>query len=362
MTRPSNAILRQVCANHPGLHWLEHGTIYLVRHGSHAYGTSTPESDLDVKGVAVPPTEYFYGFNKRFEQAEAKDPDAVIYDVRKFFNLAADCNPNIIEVLFCDEEDVLGASPQGEYLRENRDLFLSRKAKHTFSGYAAAQLKRIRGHHRWLKDPPKDEPTRADFGLPERTLIPADQLAAARAAVQKKIDSWQMDLSFLDPATRQAIEVEVHRVLDERELHSTGTWSAAARAVGLDDNFIELMDLERRYEAARRQWAQYQEWKRTRNPKRAELEARHFYDTKHACHLVRLLRMCREILEGRGVIVRRPDREELLAIRDGAWEYERLVEWAEAEDRALDEVAMASPLPWGPDRERLDRICCDIVE
>jgi predicted nucleotidyltransferase len=354
------SILETICTKHPGLDWLERGTIYLVRHGSHAYGTNIETSDLDVKGVAVPPREYFYGFNKRFEQAESKEPDAVIYDVRKFFKLAADCNPNIIEVLFCDDGDVLKMSYPGEYLRENRDLFLSRKAKHTFSGYAFSQLKRIRGHHKWLKDPPKAEPTRADFGLPERTLIPADQLAAARSAVQKRIDSWQMDLSFLDPATQQAVEIEVHRVLDERE--GNLTWTSAARAVGLDDNFIELMDLERRYESARKQWTQYQEWRRSRNPARAALEERWGYDTKHACHLVRLIRMCREILEGKGVIVKRPDREELLAIRNGAWEYERLVEWAEAEDRALDGVAKTSPLSWGPDRERLDRICCDIVE
>jgi predicted nucleotidyltransferase len=247
-------------------------------------------------------------------------------------------------------------------LREMRELFLSRKVKHTFSGYAASQLKRIKGHYRWLKEPPKSQPTRQQYGLPERTLIPADQLEAARAAVQKRIDSWQMDLSFVDDAVRAGIEAELHRVLDEQEINGSDQWTRAARAIGLDDNFIELMDLERRYDGAKKQWQQYQEWKKNRNEARAALEEKWGYDTKHAMHLVRLLRMCREILEGKGVLVKRPDAEELLAIRNGAWTYEALVEWAEAEDKALDEVAKNSSLPRTPPRDVLDLMCRSLIQ
>jgi predicted nucleotidyltransferase len=47
-------------------------------------GLVTPESDFDVCGVVIPPKEYFLGFAQRFEQAEATDPDLIIYDIRKF--------------------------------------------------------------------------------------------------------------------------------------------------------------------------------------------------------------------------------------------------------------------------------------
>lgn len=61
------------------LPWLPERTILLTKSGSQAYGTSTPTSDLDVKGVAVAPKEYYLGFLKRFEQAEFREPaDAVI--------------------------------------------------------------------------------------------------------------------------------------------------------------------------------------------------------------------------------------------------------------------------------------------
>ena len=136
---------------------------------------------------------------------------------------------------------------------------------------------------------------------------------------------------------------------------------AAARALGYSTNFIELLDIERRYTSKMREWNQYQEWLRTRNAARAELEAANGYDTKHGMHLVRLMRMCREILETGRVLVRRPDAEELLEIRAGAWTYERLIEWAEVQDRELTELGKLSKLPKSPDRVALDALCVEMV-
>jgi uncharacterized protein len=345
------------------LTWLPERTIYLARHGSHAYGTNIETSDEDFKGVAIPPREYFYGFQNVFEQAESKDPDFVVYDIRKFMRLAADCNPSIVEVLFVDDADVLRMTPAGRRLRDARALFLSRKVKHTFSGYAFSQMRRISTHYRWLKTPPNTPPTRAELGLPERTVIPADQLMAAQAAVQKKIDQWALHgLEDVDPATRIALQGAMTEMLAEARVTSDDTWRGAARAVGMDENFIRLLDLERQYTAKKREWDQYQNWKTTRNPARATIEEVHGFDTKHAMHLVRLMRMCREILSRGEVVVRRPDREELLAIRNGAWTYETLVAWAKREDTELEALVATSPLPSSPDRKALDALCVELVE
>lgn len=43
------------------MEWLEHRTILLTKYGSHCYGTNTPTSDLDYKGVCIPPPEYYLG-------------------------------------------------------------------------------------------------------------------------------------------------------------------------------------------------------------------------------------------------------------------------------------------------------------
>lgn len=126
-------------------------TIGLVVAGSQAYGTNVEGSDLDTRGVAIPLDRTFYhGFLNRFEQKDKWDNDApfgaqdsTVYDLRKAFKLWADCNPNMLDILFCEESDVLVTSEVFESLRSNADLFLSRKAKHTFSGYAYSQMKRL---------------------------------------------------------------------------------------------------------------------------------------------------------------------------------------------------------------------------
>lgn len=342
--------------------WLNDRTILFVRHGSHAYGLNIATSDEDFKGVCIPPKQYTFGFMEKFEQAEGKDPDLVVYDIRKFMKLAADNNPSIIEVLWSDP---LIVTPGGERLQEIRDQFLSKKAKHTFSGYAYQQLERIERHYKWIRDPPKSPPTRLEFGLPERTLIPADQIAAANAAIQKKLDEWTVDfLEPLDPDMRIVILNKMTQYLAEIKVAmDTDVWVGAARTIGLNDNMIELLDLERRYTARQKQWTQFQKWKKERNPERAILEEKFGYDVKHAMHLVRLMRMCREILATGKVIVKRPDRDELLAIRNGAWTYEQIVEWARKQDQELEELyKQCTILPHSCDRNTINKICIELFE
>lgn len=304
------------------LDWLEQNTIYLTLGGSQAYGTATPTSDEDFKGICIPPVEYYFGFNKRFEQAEFRkpNPDIVVYEIRKFFNLATDCNPNIVEMLYTDKSDHVYVNWVMNQILADRDKFLSRKARHTFSGYAMAQLKRIRGHRQWLRNPPDHQPTREEFGLPGNGLLPQDQLMAAEAILRR--DSL----------------------------------------VGFDSNFLALIEKERAFRSAQNNWEHYQTWVASRNPARAALEAKVGYDSKHGMHLVRLLRMGEEILSRGEVIVKRPDAKELLEIRDGAWSFDRIVGWADEMDAKLAEIEKISPLPHSPDREYLDSLCRYSIE
>jgi len=302
---------------------LDARTILLVKHGSHAYGLNTPTSDLDVKGVCIKPADCYFGFLKRFEQAElmvskGHEQDRVVYSLEKFATLAADCNPNIIEVLHVADEDVLKIDPFGERLRSMRDTFLSKKAKFTFSGYAHAQLKRIKTHRAWLLDPPKAPPSRKDSGLPEGTKVSASELGSFESLMSK------------------GVELEMPK------------------------DVMTLFVRERAYQSALAHWKQYENWKATRNPARASLEAAHGYDTKHGMHLIRLMRMCRELLTTGKVVVKRPDRDELLAVRNGERSYDALLEEAERIEAECDVLYQTSTaLPREPDRTAID---AEIVE
>ncbi len=72
--------------------------------------------------------------------------------------------------------------------------------------------------------------------------------------------------------------------------------------------------------------------------------------------------MCREIITGLGCNVRRPDASQILAIRNGAWTYDQLMEWATKEDAELLQVVKTSSLPKAPDRVKLNDLCIQITE
>jgi predicted nucleotidyltransferase len=377
-------------------------TVFLTLHGSHAYGTSRPSSDIDVKGIAIPTKEYFLGFGNKFEQYEGQYPlseeqlnsisgminrqvmkdeqlDSVIYDIRKFFHLASQCNPNIIEILFTDESYHILSHPILNILFENRDVFLSTKANFRFRGYAFSQLKRIKRHRKWLLDPPTKKPEREDFDLPPRTVIPADQLQAAESLIKKKVEEWifeqdEMTPELLSSVRNKTIEsfkeifsglkLSEKIVDDDNELDANELSNSAGHLLGYSDNFLEILDRERRYKSSITQYKQYKKWEKERNPARAELESKYGYDCKHASHLVRLMRMSKEILSEGKVIVCRPDAADLLEIRNGSWSYDELIDWATKQDEEIQELydSGKSPLPKTPNIKRLDEICIMLVE
>jgi hypothetical protein len=361
-----NQLFDIIFKNSPHLKWVRQRTVLLVRHGSHAYGTNTESSDEDFKGIIIPPREYYLGTVNRLEQIELKapNPDCVIYELRKFFILALDSNPNIIEVLHTDQSDHLVVDEIGEIILDHKYDFLSKKAKHTFLGYSVSQLKRIKTHKKWLMNPPSQPPTRKEMGLLEETLIPQDQLAAVQAEIQKELDKAQFDfMDHLDETVKIAIRTNMSDMLVSLKITSDDHWMAASRKIGLSDNFIEIMKKEREYISRKREWDQYMTWKTNRNPARAALEEKYGYDCKHAYHLVRLIRMCREILTTGKVVVKRPDREELLSIRNGAWSYDKLIDFADSQEKELNEIYnTCNVLQKVPDKVKMDKLCVTLVE
>ncbi len=294
--------------------------IFETVHGSQSYGLATPTSDVDYKGILVGPPGWYHGYLATPEQVEL-GPDHVRYELRKYFRLAAAANPTVLELMWTPPACHVHMTPAGERLLAHREQFLSLRVKDSFSGYAMSQLGRIKTHRKWVMNPPKREPVRADFGLPDRSLISRDQLGAVEAMM------------------------------------SDGRLDAA----DLSTNFLDVLERERRYRGARKEWESYQSWQKNRNPKRSELEAKFGYDTKHALHLVRLLRMGLEIVSTNQVRVHRDDRDELLAIKSGALTYDALMALADDLGKQVHAAAATSTLPAEPDEHFLDTLCASLV-
>jgi predicted nucleotidyltransferase len=149
------------------LRWLPGNIQYETIMGSVAYGVSSDTSDVDVYGWAIPPKEDIFphlrgeilGFGhaaKRFGQYQehhivdrdalaghGRTYDLTIFGIVKFFQLAMDNNPNIIDSLFTPATCVLHSTRVGNLVRENRRVFLHRGAWPKFKGYAYSQLHKL---------------------------------------------------------------------------------------------------------------------------------------------------------------------------------------------------------------------------
>jgi predicted nucleotidyltransferase len=360
--------------------------IFATRAGSQSYGLASEESDLDIKGVAIPPPTLLFGLFDRFEQAEnhpgieqcfavhknPKNPklESTIYSLQKFFLLAAQCNPNIIEMLFTDPEDLLECTPTGEKLRAMGEMFLSKKAKFTFSGYAFAQLSKIDRHRKWLMNPPRHAPTRAQFGLPEESSV---QYGEVERLIKRQIEEWNFSAYPLTDMQRNELKDNVFDLCHQVSKLDVGWdnwpkvyWEAAlqkaAEQFDLRKEIIQFLQKEHQYTCARNEWTSFKNWEAHRNPARKALEEKHKYDVKHAMHLVRLLNMGLEIVTTKKVLVRRPDAELLRHIRRGGWTYEEVLEYAATMQAKLDKAYAGSTLPHSVDFQALNAKYFELLE
>lgn len=135
-------------------------TCYESIMGSEAYGISTDSSDKDVYGFCIPGKEILFphtigiisGFGNQgqhfeqfqehhiYKQDEEKEYDLTIFSIVKFFKLAMECNPNVIDSLYTPAECMTHCSQVGMMVRESRDLFLSKAAWKKFKGYAFGEM------------------------------------------------------------------------------------------------------------------------------------------------------------------------------------------------------------------------------
>ena len=129
--------------------WLQDRIIMLTIAGSRLYGTDVPSSDWDMRGVCVPPRECIYGIHdfEQYHSSESDDVDLCVYSLRKFVSLAAQCNPNIVEILWSPTEYHVFHHPLWDELYAIRDVFLSKIAFKSFSGYAMSQLRKMQASY-----------------------------------------------------------------------------------------------------------------------------------------------------------------------------------------------------------------------
>ncbi|KKK50523.1 hypothetical protein LCGC14_3124180, partial [marine sediment metagenome] len=117
--------------------------LYLVVSGSHAYGTSTRGSDVDARGVFMPPWRALLGL-RPVELLQSEADDLVLHSARKFVRLCAQGNPNVLDWLFVpDDCVVVSETAFDEHVLGDRHRFLTRRLHARFRGYAQGHLQKM---------------------------------------------------------------------------------------------------------------------------------------------------------------------------------------------------------------------------
>jgi len=353
---------------------VEQRTIFVGLAGSHGYGLNRPESDYDYRGVFIAPKRYYLGFDSIEQKDSGWDEpgifpfidgnkDTVIYELRKVLHLLAGANPNVLELLWLTNYPFL--TNVGQHLINHRRLFLSKKVKHTYSGYAFAQIKKMETHRKWLLNPPTKKPIPADFNIMDEVPLSKDELNAFLEYLYLLIRG---KIEFLEESEQLykllTADIDFKGVLKQYTL-ADETLTYTQNLTHVRKDFIRLLQKSQSYQIALREWKAYISWQENRNPARAEMEKKSGYDLKHGMHCIRLLRSGLEILQRGEVTVDRNlagDIDDLKAILRGNYSYEELMKMAEDLVAQMDAFYEQSSLPHRPDLEQINDLCMELVE
>lgn len=326
----------------------------IVKHyaGSIAYGTNLPTSDIDIRGIFVADEIYYRSPWYSCGESSVKNEDTKFYELSKYMKLLVEQNPNIVETLWVHPRDVIMHTPVYDYLVTCRDELLSSKCAFTYSGYALSQLKRIKGHNKWINNPKPVQPPRQidyislvqDFSPDKYFKFTGDDMIAHNK--DHRLVPYGNNIFGL-------YQMNGYTLFDNRFLLNT----AYDEQAHPNEHPIRILKFNTEvYNHDKDDHSAYWEWKENRNETRSQLEEQFGYDTKHAMHLMRLLRTGKEILTEGVVNVKRPDAAELLEIRHGKYTYEEILELANGLDDEIKQTYKTSGLRRSVDRKRASEI------
>jgi len=315
--------------------------------GSKAYGLDTPNSDTDIKGVFLLPKSNFYGL-EYVPQVSNESNDIVFYELRRFMELLAQNNPNILELLNTPASSVIYKHPFLNEIKSER--ILSKLCSNTFGKFALSQIKKAKGLKKKIVNP---------IGKERKSVLSFCYVNQEQGAIPLEkyleIQNWKQENCGL---------VNIQHMRDIYGLfhNESSVYNGIVKSIESNDVTLSSIPKEEKQEALMyfnrdgysiycREYHEYWDWVEKRNEDRYENTQSHGknYDAKNMMHVFRLLEMAIEIGDEKKVNVKRPNREFLLEIKSGKFEYNDLLLLADEKQKEMELVFEKSDLPLQPD-------------
>lgn len=313
--------------------------------GSHSYGLNVETSDVDKKFVYIDNLENVLTGDV-CEQINVTD-DYVGYEIGRFIELLGKQNPNISEIAFSDPKFHEICHPLFKKLIiDQRDNFISKIVAKSYGAYAYSQVKKAQTtSKKFLTDMSGPRKELIDFAyvLFNHKSIPLKEYLANTGydpdylSISRINHARDMYAMFYDEQKRNKYGIFGKNGVDLKLM------SLPKDLTHIQNVFINVDG----FSVYCKEYAEWQEWNEKKNPQRfaENLENEKKYDRKNMMHCHRLLNVCIEILEGKGLnVLRTHDREYLLGIRYGKSSYQELTDSANEKKTLIEELAKTSTL------------------
>jgi len=371
--------------------------------GSQAYGTNISTSDEDRRGVYVAPLEDVLSGNV-VDQINDEKNDVVFYEVGKLLKLLSVQNPSMLELLNTPEDCIVYKHPIYQTILDNKDMFITKGCAKTFGGYAHSQIKKAKGTDKKqnleMDRVVRKEPIDFAYLFEGNNSVPLRKVLEDRGLDQKfcglsKLnharDSYALWYDFQSHSMynermgkfRNGLNRFLHRLINFVSFQGfkiiKGKNVLGFNGIGFEDsNTIRTSSIpknlsgryflgyvsynEDAYSNHCDDYYSYEKWLKERNEARFTDVKGHNQkiDGKNMMHCARLLEMAKEISEGKGIIIRRPNREYLLSIRKGEIDLQTLIDNSESIIKEINENFKTSTLSDSIDMEKVNDILVNI--
>lgn len=365
--------------------------LYEYIRGSHLYNLNNEYSDVDTSGVFVCTSDELFGCYGYKPQVSDARHDNTWYEIGELIRLLLKSNPTVLESLFIPENKIIGdVHPLMQIIIDNKDQFISKQCFNPFFGYAKSQIEKARGLNKKIMNPVLERLSPYDFiytfkgqgstkfrnwldnrGLKQEYcgLVNIPNMHDVYgvyydfgAHTNNTVD-WRANLLFLEfcmeyfgceDLDSTISHLEKLPFIGYRGVINEEASATELRLSSIDDKntrpICYIQYNQSGYSVHCRQYSEYQEWVKNRNPKRYESNLEKNYDSKNMMHCFRLMHMASEIAEGKGMILERTwDRQFLLDVRNHKYEYDEIIEKLEEEQERMNHLMEISTI-----REKID--------